>query len=66
MLVGTKAIVEKYQKLIYKEEESVSESSEESFQFSLSEAGLKKFEMKKRREARLAQGKENLTAIEKV
>ena len=54
MLVGTKAIVEKYQKLIYKEEESVSESSEESFQFSLSEAGLKKFEKKKRREARLA------------
>ena len=34
-MVGTKKIVEKYQKLLYKEKPALSDSSDEPFQFNL-------------------------------
>ena len=51
-MVGTKAIILKYQKLLYKEQAPDSESSDEPFQFNLPEAKEKRLKKKRRREAR--------------
>ena len=65
-LVGTKAIVEKYQKLLYKEEPPQSDSSDEPYQFNVPMSKAERLRLKQLEEARLIAERKKLTSNERI
>ena len=65
-LVNTKAIVEKYQKLLYKEEPPQSDSSDEPYQFNVPMSKAERLRLKQLEEARLIAERKKLTSNERI
>ena len=65
-LVGTKAIVEKYQKLIYEEVMPPSDSSDEPFQFNISDEKARRIKKKQKHLKKMIAARQKLTSRERI
>lgn len=65
-LVGTKKIVEKYQKLLYKEKPIHSDSSDEPFQFNLPPTKEERIRQRQEEDKRLIAARKKLTSREVI
>ena len=65
-LVGTKAIVEKYQKLLHKEEPPQSDSSDEPYQFNVPRSKEERIAAAKLEEQRLIAARKKLTSNDRI